>query len=78
MDFIERVVGIDDKLLFQSEYTNRHEVSNNDTLVESYFQQLSDETFQRVCDYYRVDFELFGYYRPKNVNYVARIFDDIF
>eukprot|EP00057_Strongylocentrotus_purpuratus_P003786 XP_003727357.1 PREDICTED: carbohydrate sulfotransferase 14 [Strongylocentrotus purpuratus] len=78
VDKNKRVVGIGDNMRFRSEYTDRHTVSNNETLVTSYYQQLSEETFQAVCDSYRADFELFGYYRPKSVKDVARIFDDFF
>ena len=78
MDFIKGVIGVDDKLPFGSEYKDRHKVSQNETLLVSYYQQLSEEVFQMVCDYYRLDFELYGYYRPKNLADVARIVDDFF
>ena len=78
MNFIKHVIGVKDKLLFESEYIDSHIVSNNNTLFVSYYQQLSEEVFQRVCDFYHLDFELFGYYRPKNLTDVARVFDDFF
>nr|XP_054761641.1 carbohydrate sulfotransferase 14-like [Lytechinus pictus] len=78
IDFVKRVVGIDDKMLFKEEYTDRHTVSNTESVVISHFQQLSEQTFQKVCDCYSLDFELFGYYRPKSVKDVGQIFEDFF
>ena len=75
MAYIKTLFGVSETT-FLAEYTDRHVVTNNETLVVTHYQQLTEEAFQRVVNFFILDFELFGYYRPKSVDEVEMIFKD--
>ncbi|XP_072171915.1 carbohydrate sulfotransferase 14-like [Diadema setosum] len=76
MAFLQHELGIEKFGTYQKEYEDRHRVSNDKKLIVSFYHQLTEELFHRVCDYYSLDFMLFGYYRPKSIADVEKIFDD--
>ena len=73
--YIKALVGVSETT-FLAEYTNRHVVTNNETLTVTYYQQLTEEAFQRVVNFFDLDFDLFGYYKPKTIAEVELIFKD--
>ena len=75
MAYIKTLFGVSETT-FLAEYTDRHVVTNNETLVVTHYQQLTEEAFLRVVNFFILDFELFGYYKPKSVDEVEMIFKD--
>ena len=70
LDYLKQIFKFQESTLTDLENTA------NKTTIESYYQELSDDVFKRLCDFFRLDFRIYGYYRPSSKDEVGLIFND--